>query len=421
MNAKGSSMSDTLGSNASLKLDLLFEGIRYSPALGEAATHSFPNFYPYRFQPGEHDPTGEGKAEIPYLLRTSSGTVVRVKGAAESRWQVSGSQAQGYTLAKDGEASQPIEFAPLPAWMRQTTSDNYPMAQTGLSLHGDMGVINIAPGCEYFLEKIDKRSMRCTFCAYGAPDKRTQNLGQEAGVVSLPQRTFHRIQETLRAALAEEKLRHLYLVGGSMTDWHAEGRRFIEVARAVAQVNDQAVPVTCGSGAIPKEIMDQLHIEGLVQAVCFNLEVWSQPLFEQICPGKHHYVGYDKWIEALEYGVKLWGRERVYTAMVAGIELEPEYNLHWEEAAELALQGAEDLCARGIIPIYSLYWPIGGRDHPEYMSRLKSYFARLMLGYQEIRAKHGLQIWDGFMCRECAYMQMECDMDEEQRQLKQTA
>ena len=404
-------MQYTLGQNARLKLDLLFEGVRYSEALGAAAEHAFPNFYPYRFQKDEPDPTGEGKAIIPYLLRSKAGTVVRIKGAAESAWQVQGSAADGYYLVHDDGTRHDIDFAPLPQWMQATTEDGYPMAQTGLSLHGDMGVINVAPGCEYFLHKIERQSMRCTFCAYGAPDKRTQNLGQEAGVINLPSRTYERIQETLRTALSEHQLRHLYLVGGSMTDWHDEGRRFIEIARAVRDANITNVPVTCGSGAIPNEIMDELHAEELVQAVCFNLEVWSRPLFEKICPGKNHYVGYDRWLSALEYGVQRWGRERVYSAMVAGIELEPEYNMDWQEAADLALQGAEDLCARGVIPIYSLYWPVGGRDHPQYMSRLKGYFERLMVGYQEIRERHGLKIWPGFMCTECAYMQMECDMD----------
>ena len=44
-----------------------------------------------------------------------------------------------------------------------------------------MLVINVAPGCEYFLHKQDGVSMRCTFCAYGAPDERTVHLGQKTG------------------------------------------------------------------------------------------------------------------------------------------------------------------------------------------------------------------------------------------------
>ena len=93
--------------------------------------------------------------------------------------------------------------------------------------------------------------------------------------------------------------------------------------------------------------------------------------------------------------------------------------MHWEQAADLAIDGAEDLCNRGIIPIYSLYWPIGGRDHPEYLARLKHYYEKLMLGYREIRVRHGLSFWDGFMCRRCAYMQMECDIDFESARLAQ--
>ena len=50
-----------LPSSASLKLDLMFDGVRYSSALGEAAAHAFPNFYPYRFRPGEPNPTGKPK------------------------------------------------------------------------------------------------------------------------------------------------------------------------------------------------------------------------------------------------------------------------------------------------------------------------------------------------------------------------
>jgi hypothetical protein len=394
-----------------LKLDLMFEGIRYTATLGKAAEHSFPNFYPYRFQPGEQNPTGKASAEIPYLLTTKDGTLIRVKGVGDSPWNVSGSRTEGYYLTRDGSESLDIEFEPLPQWMRGKTSDGFPMAQAGLSLHGDMGVINIAPGCEYFLEKVDKVSMRCTFCAYGAPDKRTQNLGQVTGTTSIPDLTYQRIQETLRAALAESDLNHIYLVGGSMTDWREEGERFIEIARAVQAVNPNRVPVTCGSGALPDDILDVLYDEGLVDAVCFNLEVWSKPLFEKVCPGKNRFVGYERWIESLESAVKRWGSGKVYSAMVAGIELEPEHGLSWDVAADLAIEGAGELCARGIIPIYSLYWPVGGRGQPDYTSRLRSYFERLSLGYQALRKKYQLHIWNGFMCQGCAYMQLECDMD----------
>jgi hypothetical protein len=97
--------------------------------------------------------------------------------------------------------------------------------------------------------------------------------------------------------------------------------------------------------------------------------------------------------------------------MVAGIELGPEVGLSPDEAVAIALRGAEDLCRRDIVPIYSLYWPPAGHDGPEHLVGLASYFTRLQSGYHQIRRKHGVRIWEGFMCHRCAYMQLECDID----------
>lgn len=411
-------MSQALPHSARRKLELMFRGLRYSEALGAAATHAFPNFHPYRFAPGEHDPTGEGKATIPYLMRFDDGLVVRIRGDATSPWAVSGDAGAGFALARDGGAAapQPVGFEPLPGWMRAATLDGTAMAATGVSLHGDMAVVNVAPGCQYFLnDPVHGAAARCTFCTYGAPDQRMRSLGQDIHQVALPGATCARLRETLEAALADGGIRHIYLVGGSMWDWKEEGRRFIELARQVQQVVQREVPVTCGSGALPDAALDVLHGEGLVDSACFNLEIGSEPLFEKVCPGKARYVGYARWVASLESAVARFGRGRVYSAMVAGIELEPEYAMGWEAAADLALEGAENLCARGIIPIYSLYWPLGGRERRNYVTDLMAYFERLNLGCQAIRARHDLTIWDGFMCHRCAYMQLECDLDRTDR------
>ncbi len=403
---------ERLDASTRLKVDVMFEGIRYSEALGNAVGHALPNYYPYRFKPDEPNPTGEPQVAIPYLIRTPDGTMIRVKGNGESDWVVEGDKAAGYRLhnATAGDDIE-IRFEPMPEWMRGQTSDGFPMAQAGVSLHSDMMVINVAPGCEYFLHKHDGESMRCRFCSYGAPDERTAHLGQVAGQLAIPAITLSRMQETVTAALGETPIRHIYLVGGSLTDWREEGERFLQLARAVKEINHKNVPVTLGSGALPDDLLRQFHDEALVDNVCFNLEVWSEPLFAKICPGKNRYVGYDRWIASLETAVSMWGRGRVYCAMVAGIELEPEHEMDWMQAADLCIAGAEDLCSRGIIPIYSLYWPIGGKNHPEYMSRLRSFFERLNIAYAGIREKYGLAISDEFMCHRCAYMQLECDID----------
>lgn len=408
---------DRLDASTRLKIDVMFEGIRYSDALGAAVSHALPNYYPYRFKPDEPNPTGQPQVAIPYLIRTPDGTMIRVKGNGMSAWVVEGDRDSGYHLRNDRDGEDiDIRFEPLPDWMKAKTSDGFPMAQAGVSLHSDMMVINVAPGCEYFLHKQDGESMRCKFCSYGAPDERTAHLGQVAGQLHVPDLTLQRMAEAMTAALAETTIRHIYLVGGSLTDWRQEGERFLKLARAVKAANTDAVPVTLGSGALPDDILQQFFDEDLVDNVCFNLEVWSEPLFAKVCPGKHRYVGYDRWIASLEKAVELWGRGRVYSAMVAGIELEPEHEMDWRQAADLCIAGARDLCSRGIIPIYSLYWPIGGKNHPDYMDRLRNFFERLNVAYADIRAEHGLTISDRFMCHRCAYMQLECDMDRQHKE-----
>lgn len=404
---------DKLPPSAELKLDLMFEGLRYTAALGSAAAHAYPNFYPYRFEKDEPDPTGKGKADIPYLLRTDDGTTLRIKGNSASSWSVEGARETGYQLFHDTRSDAiATDFEPLPKWMSREV-DGMPMAQSGVSLHSDMAVINVAPGCEFFLHKREGKNLRCSFCAYGAPDERTRHLGQEAQKVEIPAATLARMQQTLAAALEENAIRHVYLVGGSLPDWRDEGERFLQLARAVQEVVQGRIPVTLGSGALPLDMLQQFKDEGLVDAVCFNLEVWSEELFSKICPGKNEFIGYANWIQSLENAVEIFGRGRVYSAMVAGIELEPDYNMSWEEASELVIAGARDLCARGILPIYSLYWPAGGRGHPEYLTRLRAFFETLNIAYHNIRSEHKLEIWDGFMCHKCAYMQLECDIDRE--------
>jgi hypothetical protein len=401
-----------LPESPALKVQVMCEGIRYTDALGRAAAHSMPNYYPYRFKPGEHDPTGKGTATIPYLINLGDGTEIRVLGSGDSPWHVEGDRDAGYVLVDDRERRRvPVEFEPLRAWMTQKTADGLPFAQAGVTTHGDMLVINVAPGCEYFLHKHDGRSMRCGFCAYGAPDERTAHLGQKPGQVAIPDATLQRMSEAAEAVVEQADIRHVYLVGGSLTDWHQEAERFLQLARHVKRWNRRGIPVALGSGALPDDAIAQFHAEGLADFACFNLEMWSEPLFAKICPGKNRYVGYAKWIAALETAVRHWGRGRVYSAMVAGIELEPEHGLDWEEAARTALAGAEDLCSRGILPVYSLVWPVGGRDRSDFHARIRNYFETLVGGYRDIRRRYGLEIDEGFMCHRCAYMQLECDVD----------
>jgi hypothetical protein len=238
-----------LSGSPGLKVQVMCEGIRYTEALAAANAHAMPNYYPYRFKEGEHDPTGRGIATIPYLINTADGTEIRILGNGDSPWHVEGSLEAGYRLIDDRDGREvSIVFEPKHPWFTQKTADGMPYAQAGVTTHGDMLVINVAPGCEYFLHKIDGVSMRCSFCAYGAPDERTIHLGQETGKVEIPQATLERMGEALQAVIGQTEIRHIYLVGGSLTDARAEGERFLQLARYVKSDQPLGHPRRAGLG-----------------------------------------------------------------------------------------------------------------------------------------------------------------------------
>ena len=394
--------------------------MRWTSALSEAMSFAAPNFYPYRFGPDEAalDPSGTGKAVMPYLMTLQDGTLIRLKGNPTSAWRIEGPDAGGaYSLWHDGTPTAlrtQVSFDPKPSWSGQHTSDGTPLSAVGVDFHGEMLVVNVAPGCQYFTSRpaSGKGNLKCTFCGYGRPDDRMAALGQTIDQTDLAPHTSVRLREALRVAKSDGRMRHVYLVGGSMIDWAEEGRRFLDLARLVREEVGDSAYIALGSGALPTEQLEQFHAEGLVDGACFNLEVWGHELFKSVCPGKEQFIGWNRWLESLYAASSLWGREHTFTAMVGGVELEPEHGGYPVDAAIAnAMEGTRTLLDNGVTPVWSLYWPLWGADHPERLAELRRYFEELNLAYAELRRSMGVVVNPDFLSHKSAYMQLECDMD----------
>ena len=196
--------------------------------------------------------------------------------------------------------------------------------------------------------------------------------------------------------MAEIDIRHIYLVGGSLAR-SCRGRAAVLAIGAVGE--GDAIQIVCRFVLVLQRCrsassMSFIASNSSTPSVSI-LRSGQRPCSPKFVRARTAIVGYDDWIAALEYAVKLWGSGRVYSAMVAGIELEPEHDMDWQQAAALAVQGAEDLCSRGIIPVYSLHWPAGGKERPDYQTRLRNFFETLAVEYRAIRERHDLQVWAG--------------------------
>ena len=424
-----------------LKAALLFYGLRDDPetvrALVEAGDWAFPNFMPYHLPP--HAPAYRGQRQVPfpYLLRLRDDTQVRLRLKSESPFTLraaDGSQLLGFDELSEDESwgaratERPegaawsvyegdrhitdLTFEPRLPWSDALTADGTPFKATGLSQHGDMMVLNPAPGCEYFVAPFghEKRNLSCQFCLYGLPDQRMKPLGQELFKAELPQEHLKRICEA--CAHPETHARHLYLVSGSMVDMAEEGRRFVQLARALNEAGlTERYYVACGSGAIPREAMEELRALG-VRGACFNLEVWDPIQFKRVCPGKDHFVGRDRWIQALSEAVEVFGKGNVMSAFVGGAELDGEGAFtDQDEALASNLEGAETLLKLGIQPVYSLHWKMTGKHRNLEPIYSLDHFLKLNQGLAELRAQYQHPINPEFFCRRCAYMQLEPDYD----------
>ena len=54
-------------------------------------------------------------------------------------------------------------------------------------------------------------------------------------------------------------------------------------------------------------------------AVSFNMEFFSNKYFKSLCPAKYEY-GYENYIKALKHAVKVFGKNKVFTNLIVGIE-----------------------------------------------------------------------------------------------------
>lgn len=391
---------------ALLKAHLLFEGVRFNETVGEAGGWALPSFKPYSPTEEERAAGLSASVPIPYLMNLAEGELVRLKCDPESPYEVVAEDGTTRLLL-DGEPLEEVSFQPRPRWYSQTTTDGRPMAAVGVSQHGDMLVINAAPGCEFFLAKnAAGHSLHCRFCAYGRPDQRTRDLGQEMGRGRIRPEGLARVVETTVAALPE--VNHIYLVAGSLADSRQEGERYLQLTEALVAAGVE-LPITAGPSALCREDTIALKEAGAA-AVSYNLEVWGREMFAAVCPGKDRFIGYDAWLERLADAAQVFGAGNVLTAMVAGIEIDhPAGFTSVEEALDSAEAGAEWFLSHGIAPVYSLHWSTRHATYGHVSSPAFDYFLRLNERVDRLRRHHHATLPAHIVCRACAYMQLDPD------------
>ncbi|HUB79203.1 MAG TPA: radical SAM protein [Bryobacteraceae bacterium] len=384
------------------KSELLFRGVKYTPELSEAvAEGAAPGYWPYR----KVETGGSGKfLPVPYLFQLGKAVArVRVHDAGAFEVRRDGS---GFALWDGGRQLCAVEFVRAHSWQSFRTTDGASYMDAGVEQLGDMLVVNLTPGCEYFLTKSG-----CSFCGYGRFSPRTQALGQIPGVVRPAAKALDRFKEVMTYAAGTGEARHVYIVGGSALSVEDEAERFLPVIEIARKCVGDRLRVTAGSGAVDLAGSRRYRDAG-ADSCCYNLETWDAATFEAACPGKAKYIGRDRWIQGLVDAVEVFGHGNVASAFVAGLEMRPPAPGMSEDAMLASIrEGAEFLLSRGIMPLYSPLWPVEGTVYGPKDGISSELYLQLEAEVYQLRAAHRFPVPGWLICPGCSYMLLEVDFD----------
>lgn len=135
---------------------------------------------------------------------------------------------------------------------------------------------------------------------------------------------------------------HLVFIAGNMRNGLLDLQWSIYV-EAMLALEDAGIPLSdLDSTAVLMPPNDFAWIRNAKEAglgkIAFNLEIWDQSLFEELCPGKAQY-GRERMISALGEAVKVFGPGNVWSNFIYGLEPTPSL-----------LQGMKWLAGTGIVP-----------------------------------------------------------------------
>ncbi len=234
----------------------------------------------------------------------------------------------------------------------------------------------------------------CRFCDI------VNNLKQQKDEIDMQSKIKAKdVSETIKEALKEPgRFTAICITSGS--DFHGkdpfdkEVDYYIEILKAIGEnFATEKFPSQLICSALTKEQLQRLYDETGITSVTMDIEVLDERLFGEICPGKAKWVGYDEWKQRLVDAVEIFGRGRVNTGIVSGVELAKPYGFDSEEEAlATTLAEAEDLASKGVSTVNMVWVPRPNTHLAGQKNASLEYYVRLALGLQALRRKYDLPI-----------------------------
>ncbi|MGG7177848.1 radical SAM protein [Clostridium paraputrificum] len=220
-----------------------------------------------------------------------------------------------------------LKFDKRPKYYNLKTSDGTEMSRVAQAYTNGQIFVAYSNECS-----LNEKGKDCLFCNINA----TKRIYGECQ--NIKWKTPKQIAETVAAAY-KEGFNKLTISGGFVPE-RREVDYYIDVAEAIREetgLEDFNGTATIGA-PLDYSVFDKYKEAGY-RTTSINLEIWDSNIFKTICPGKDQECGgRDNWLKAIEYATGVFGKFRVRTTFVAGIE--PKQSL---------LEGLEYFISRGVV------------------------------------------------------------------------
>ncbi len=370
-----SELKDRLYKELELKTLVSSQGVSFRPEvfkharLGEEHQEQVHNLFEYDFDTHED-------YDLPVSFDLPNGLTALFIANGRSEYSIEYEKGTYYLLQRENVVC-PIRFQKSPGYYGLKTSDGTPMKT--VATYNGQGVIFVAYSNECYLKETGKD---CLFCNINAT-KDTYGERQ-----SIKWKYPKQIGETAAAAY-KEGARHLTISGGFIPE-RREVDYYLDVADSIREHTglEDFNGTACIGAPIDLGVIDKYKEAGY-RTIAINIEVWNEHFFRAYCPGKEEYCGgRDNWIKALEYSARVFGRGKVRSNMVGGLE-----------DKKSTLEGIEYLASKGIIAIAPGWFPNPGSALEGHRSPTPQWHLDLSFKNAAILRKEGYtydQVYDAF-------------------------
>lgn len=267
---------------------------------------------------------------------------VHTAPAFESPYLVEKPDAYGKSrISRDGLALGEVSFPLQPRFYGLKTADGIPYSKIAV-LHGrDVLATTVLQSCIRY----QSRTRTCQFCAIG------QSL---AAGRTIERKTPAQLAEVAKAAVELDGVKHMVMTTGTPPGKDRGAAILAESAAAVKAAVDLPIQAQCEPP--DDDAWFGRMREAGVDALGMHLEAVTEPVRARIMPGKAQ-VSLERYFEAFEAAVPVFGRGQVSTYILAGLG----------DTREEILEVCRRLTAIGVYPFVVPFVPISGtplESHP---------------------------------------------------------